>query len=336
MSEDSNCPTNQPPKSNSHDSSVGDLRKNNVANLLDDGWNGKNTVTSTLKMKSAKPGHYMKVNTVTALSTTDDELSLKSCPDLEVRLKWWGSDLKAKVKGGRFTEQVDLGTKQWKYNWNGKERSVWLNPYSSWSGTLTWENWVYSSGAIVTWCKDFTSRLQLNHDQRDQSDSSSAWTFNSSHRYSRGNFWADWVYNTNLMNPFSVLNRTLRLGWNERNLHLLAQLEKNASNEGNPLADSVAVGGSWSADGWGLAARVKAFTDDRNVQMEGAASKKVNNNWSVKGKVDNNLNWNLMSNWRMCSGLSSEWAVAGNLNDGVKGGLYGAPLKFGMKLKMDK
>lgn len=333
----SNKLVNNQPKTTSLDYKVDDLRKNNVTSLLDDGWNAKNSLTSTLQMKSANPGNYMKVNSVANFSTNDsDEMSVKNTIDVEMKMKMWCSDVKTNVKGGRWTKHINRKLCEWKYNWNNQERSIWVNPYMIQSGSMTWENWVHSVGSIVHWCPDFVSRLQVNHDPRDNGEDSSSWSFQANNRYSKGNLWADWVYNVNLANPLSVLRRVVRVGWNDVNYHLLANFEKVAGNGGNAFMDSAWVGAAWKGDGWSAGAKVKAFMDNRSPHAEAGLCKKVNSDVSVKLKLDNNLDWNFLTTWKMCSSSSSEWGFSGNMKEHKKGGLYGAPIKMGIKVKMNK
>lgn len=324
------------PKQTSLDYKIGDLRKNKVVSLLDDGWNAKNALTATLKMLGTKPDHYMKANCVHNLSTKDDELSIRSSLDLETRLRWNVADVKATVKGGRWTKHFDRRQSEWKYNWNGKERSIWVNPYLVASASMDWNNWITSLGAIVNMCKEFSGRFQLNHDVRDGSDENSSWSLENNMRLSHNKLWVDWYYTVNLANPLAVLHRIVRLGWNDVKYDLTAHAEKVGSGGENSLMDSLSVGLAYKGEDWTLGARVKGYMDDRQPHVEVGGSKVLNTEWQLKTKVDNELNWNLLTTWRMCSAVNSEWGLAGNFNGAVKGGLYGAPLKLGLKLNINK
>ena len=322
----------------SFDQDISHLNKSETTKLIDDDYFGKDTLHSSLKIKSKIDGTYFKMNNALKFETNDGDLKASLVQDWEAVLRQWSSWIKMKTKNGRWSSQRDFGKLKVEVPCRGKTHNIFLNPYWKFGATTSMSNWVFSLGGVAHWWDQAWSRIQLNHDSRDAVDEKSAFSLKCREDFKYGKFWSSCLYNTNVKSLFRPDVFDVRMGWNEGSWGLMTQFNRLLADYTYPFCDSVTLGGYYKNDKIGTTGfKAKKCFDGRPVHVEAAIKRNVNDKLTVKAKVDNSFNWNLFSNYRICSHYNIQFSLMGNLQDSDKvNGLYELPIKFGFKGKMLK
>ena len=318
-----------------------DMRKSCVNKILDDDFNGRDIIEGNYKLvgDNSKGENFVKLGHSMRMKTTDGSLQFKYEDNVEVRTSFWGMNMKAKLKNGRFFEHYDWGFKRWDTTCRGQDKTLWFNPYFRYSAMTNLTNFTWHLGVFAQWCKNFNERVQLNYNPQDAVDGNSAWSICSRKRLTWNKFWMDTCGGANLAKLKEVSLRKVRLGWNESNWALVMQANNvQPFTGGCPVKDSLSVGACWNQKGMGtVTGRVHHFMDERPVGFEFGFAKKVNDKLNVKAKVDQDWNMDLFGKVDLCSKTSLETSLMTNLADTDKViGLFDLPVKVGLKLKMNK
>lgn len=318
-----------------------DLRKSCVNKILEDDFGARDSMEGSLKMKgdSSKGENFIKYNSNLGVKTSDGSFAFKYSDNVEFRTHFMNLAVKAKLKNGRFFEHYDFGFKSWTKKWGDQEKTIWKNPYFRWGATTSLTNLAFSLGFAAYWCEHFNNRTQLNYNSLDAVDGNSAWSLCSRKQFSKGNFWLDYCGRINLGNFKNATIKTLRMGWNEAKWGLVAQANTvQMFNGGCPVKDSISVGACWMQKGIGtLAGKVKHFMDDRPMGFEVGFLRKVNDKITMKGKIDQDMNFNVHGKIDCCKNTTVETTLSTNLSDSEKiSGIYDLPFNVGLKIKMNR
>jgi hypothetical protein len=319
-----------------------DLKKTTVCRILDDDYSAKDSVEGSYKLKgdSSKGENFIKYNNSCSVSSEDGAFTFGYNDNIEIRTNMFNKNLKAKLKGGRFTEHWDLGIKEWNTTWRGEPQTVWLNPYFRWGGTTSLTNLGFHIGLATYMCKYANSRCQLNYNSMDATDGNSAWSMCKRTRLNKGNFWMEYCGGFNLAKFTEITMKTLKFGYNDKNWGVVVQGNTIQPFQGGcPLKDSVSFGAHYTNSSVGtLVARFKHFMDGRALAFDFGIERKIKDCMTFKAKVDQA--WTLSLNGKMnCSktGMTFEPNLMTNLADSDKvSGLMDLPVRFGLKVKMNK
>lgn len=329
------------PSKRSFQEELCDLQNSCVNKILDDDYSPRDAINSTLKMTKGSPSEQtvMKYGSNFEMKTVGGNASFNYSDNFEYQGHFGKVGMKGKIKNGSFSEHYDFGFRKCDKQWGGKNMTVWYNPYMRWSGKTDFTNIGVSLGMANYWCKNFDHRVQLNYDPSKATDSESAWSLTDRKRFWKGKFWLEACGQINLASIASATLKTLRMGWNESNWKLMLVVKKlQLMTGGCPIKDSVSIGGSWNMNKIGnLAARVHHFMDDRPLGYEVGWCKKLCSAFSMKGKVDQDWNFNVHGKWDYSKDLAIEGSWMTNLADPEKvTGIYDLPFKMGLKMKLNK
>ena len=318
-----------------------DMQKSCVNKILDDDFNARDILEGNYKIvgDSSKGENFVKLGNSMNMKTTDGSLQFKYNDNIEVRTKFWGMAMKAKLKNGRFFEHYDFGMKQWNMRFRNQDKTFWFNPYLRYSAATNLTNFTWHLGVATQLCPNFSERVQLNYNPQDAVDGNSAWSVCSRKKLVWNKFWMNTCGGFNMAKFMEASMRNLRIGWNESNWALVMEANNVMPFAGGfPVKDSLSFGACWNQKGVGsVVGRVKHFMDDRPMGFEFGFAKKVNDKVNVKAKVDQDWNMNLFGKVDMCNKTTLETSLMTNLADSEKVcGLFDLPVKVGFKVKMNK
>lgn len=326
------------PKLCSLKSEIMDMEKQPVNKLLSDDWNSNNTFGSSVKVNSTSPGNWLKYNSKMAVTTPDGAASFKLSDNVQIGMKFHGKYMKAQIKNGQWYEHYALCNKSFSAPWN-KENNIDVHSYFRWGASTALRNWHVSKGWCIKWCENARSRLQVNWAPNTASEDTSAWSANGRHFVTWNNLWVNLAYSWNFKNILSQNLRDFRAGYDLKDIGLSFYLRGERDNEDKdaPFFDSLTVGASYSKCKWILGAWWQKFLDGRPSLVEAAVSKQLCSRSSVKGKVDNEGNFNILGKANTCGGVDLELSVGTNVLDpGSVGGIYDLPFNVGLKCKINK